>query len=428
MINFSHKSQEDNNMSIGEKISLIRKNENLSQEAFGEILGVSRQAISKWESDMSVPDIENLIIISKRFGVSVGWILGIEDEEKEKLSKEDISAVLEDYLIRISQLSEKHMPIPAPTDEKRHTQRKLLSILSWIIIGCMMIGNVSLKGRIDSLNDRMNQISSKLVSYNYDIESFMNDTRVKISELTGETSVVAGFSYNYLSYDPEENTVNVFLSALLRETQNGTKVMFSMDDVSKEATFDKHTGRYYATVTVPVTGNMGLVISATDEDFVRAEILGFLDFNKKVMPYKTADLWLDEEVKMNIDENGKVTEGVYVFSTDAPEFSTNILGVELKTVKTEILCYHNGKMIRSVEMSDPYGKEMTATVNMAELFEGISLSKWDSIYFKVKVTNNYGHEYSEGQAVNLYVREDTADYFYEAPVKQSSGYIFADEI
>ncbi|MBR6800494.1 MAG: helix-turn-helix transcriptional regulator [Eubacteriaceae bacterium] len=40
-------------MSVGEKITLIRKDNNLSQEAMGEALGVSRQAISKWESGVS---------------------------------------------------------------------------------------------------------------------------------------------------------------------------------------------------------------------------------------------------------------------------------------------------------------------------------------------------------------------------------------
>ena len=53
MLNSVHNQKEDIRMSVGEKITLIRKDNNLSQEAMGEALGVSRQAISKWESGVS---------------------------------------------------------------------------------------------------------------------------------------------------------------------------------------------------------------------------------------------------------------------------------------------------------------------------------------------------------------------------------------
>lgn len=67
-------------MTIGQRIASRRKLANLSQESLGERLGVSRQSISKWESDSGLPDIDNLIALSKIFEVSVGWILGAESD------------------------------------------------------------------------------------------------------------------------------------------------------------------------------------------------------------------------------------------------------------------------------------------------------------------------------------------------------------
>ena len=67
-----------NNMTTGQRIASRRKLANLSQEDISQELGVSRQAISKWESDAGLPDIDNLIKLSKLFGVSVGWLLGTE--------------------------------------------------------------------------------------------------------------------------------------------------------------------------------------------------------------------------------------------------------------------------------------------------------------------------------------------------------------
>ena len=67
---------------LGQRIARQRKMLSLSQEAFGEKMGVSRQAASKWESDAAVPEIDKLINMSKLFGVSVGWLLGLEDADE----------------------------------------------------------------------------------------------------------------------------------------------------------------------------------------------------------------------------------------------------------------------------------------------------------------------------------------------------------
>lgn len=71
-------------MTIGERIAFKRKELGLSQEALGEKMGGSRQSIYKWESDAALPEIEKLVKLAREFGVSVGWLLGEEDDEPEK--------------------------------------------------------------------------------------------------------------------------------------------------------------------------------------------------------------------------------------------------------------------------------------------------------------------------------------------------------
>lgn len=48
-------------MTLGEKIYRLRSEKGLSQEAFGDMLGVSRQSVSKWETDQSLPELEKLL-------------------------------------------------------------------------------------------------------------------------------------------------------------------------------------------------------------------------------------------------------------------------------------------------------------------------------------------------------------------------------
>lgn len=62
-------------MTLGEKIYKLRTQQGLSQETFGEKLGVSRQSVSKWETDQSVPELDKIVAISDFFGVSTDQLL-----------------------------------------------------------------------------------------------------------------------------------------------------------------------------------------------------------------------------------------------------------------------------------------------------------------------------------------------------------------
>ncbi|HBG5344311.1 TPA: helix-turn-helix transcriptional regulator [Clostridioides difficile] len=55
-------------MNFGDNLKRLRKERNLSQEQLSEMLNVSRQAISKWESNKTYPDIENLMLLSHILG------------------------------------------------------------------------------------------------------------------------------------------------------------------------------------------------------------------------------------------------------------------------------------------------------------------------------------------------------------------------
>ena len=62
-------------MKLGQKIAELRKKSGLSQEALAEKMNVSRQAVSKWESNQSIPDIEKIVDLSELFGVTTDYLL-----------------------------------------------------------------------------------------------------------------------------------------------------------------------------------------------------------------------------------------------------------------------------------------------------------------------------------------------------------------
>ena len=73
-------------MVLGEKITELRKRSGLSQEQFGDRIGVSRQAVSKWEMSQTTPDLNKIMAVAEFFGVSTDFLL------KDELDMSDLTS------------------------------------------------------------------------------------------------------------------------------------------------------------------------------------------------------------------------------------------------------------------------------------------------------------------------------------------------
>ena len=78
-------------MTLGQRISMYRKSLGISQEELGARLDVSRQAVSKWETDAASPDMENLLALAREFGVSVAELT--QTPEPRDVPVTDVPAV-----------------------------------------------------------------------------------------------------------------------------------------------------------------------------------------------------------------------------------------------------------------------------------------------------------------------------------------------
>ena len=91
-------------MTIGEKIAKLRKQAGLSQEAFSEKLGISRQAVSKWENGTAQPTNENLAQIARLFDVTISSLL--DDEDINMGSASQYSTANEEFVENIAETKE----------------------------------------------------------------------------------------------------------------------------------------------------------------------------------------------------------------------------------------------------------------------------------------------------------------------------------
>ena len=103
-------------MTIGEKISKSRKEYNYTQEQLADRLGVSRQSISKWESDLAYPETDKLIELGKLFNCSMDYLLKDGITEKTEVTNTD-------FTDNLKKLREKVL-----TEENKRKAKKALKI------------------------------------------------------------------------------------------------------------------------------------------------------------------------------------------------------------------------------------------------------------------------------------------------------------
>ena len=77
-------------MTFGEKLQALRKARGWSQEELAEQLGVSRQAVSKWETDAGLPDLERLIALSRLYHITLDELVKGESPEETAEAPEEI--------------------------------------------------------------------------------------------------------------------------------------------------------------------------------------------------------------------------------------------------------------------------------------------------------------------------------------------------
>ena len=83
-------------MTIAEKLKQLRKDNNMTQEDLAEKLNVSRQTISKWETNTTIPDADSIVAISKLFNITTDELLDyrVETVQKKKQFIMDMAVLL----------------------------------------------------------------------------------------------------------------------------------------------------------------------------------------------------------------------------------------------------------------------------------------------------------------------------------------------
>ena len=119
-------------MTLGEKIAKQRKELNYTQEQLADILGVSRQSISKWESDITYPETDKLIELGKLFDCSMDYLLKEEITEKDGVQTSGFTEKVEEIRRKVM------------TEKNKGKAKKILKIIGIILAVVLTIDIISM--------------------------------------------------------------------------------------------------------------------------------------------------------------------------------------------------------------------------------------------------------------------------------------------
>ena len=123
-------------MTLGERIKNQRTRVGLSQERVAELVGVSRQSVTKWESGQSAPSTENLFRLAEIFGTTVDMLLDIPDEKNSKSTDQaqikELTSQIQ-YLYRVESARKAEADRVRIENEKRVEELQNKSNKVWLV-------------------------------------------------------------------------------------------------------------------------------------------------------------------------------------------------------------------------------------------------------------------------------------------------------
>lgn len=161
---------------ISENIKNLRKDKNISQETFAEILGVTCQSVSRWENEICYPDIELIPIIADYFNVSVDYLLGVDKTLEEK----EVNKYLSEFQLEISKGNiEKCINIARKGVAQHPNNYKLLNKLMYaLFVSADDTGNIS------NWKENKEKYDEEIVSLGNRIMKHCDDVDIKYEAIT----------------------------------------------------------------------------------------------------------------------------------------------------------------------------------------------------------------------------------------------------
>ena len=256
-------------MTLGQNLQAARKAKGLSQETLAEQIGVSRQALGKWEKDTALPGLDNLQAAAQVLGVSVDTLLGTEAAGPAPAVTLD---AMRDLL--------------AARDAEQRKHRRLWGLLgaaaAVVVVLLLVVQNLAYQRKMQSLTDSYAMLQSQLSSTTADLSTRMDELQDAVRQ--GKSTVLEWrwVPVDKLHRDVQSSWMPVLVQVTPSESTTGMAARLSVTygDTTELHNMDVLAGDIYQAQLVFTVGQTyDLTIQWTAADGAAAnEKLGTVDF------------------------------------------------------------------------------------------------------------------------------------------------------
>ena len=218
------------NNKFSENLKKIRKDNNLSQEQLADELGVSRQAISKWESAVAYPEMDKIITLCKKFNLNIDDLLhkDIREVKGEEESKKNINKYIDDFLKFITNTINLFCNMSFKSKCKCLFEQFIIGTILLVI--CLIIGTLG----NSLLYTILNIMPDKLFTVLYSMFKFVY---ILFAITSSVVIIVHIFKTRYLDY----------YEKIKKDVNNETKEESTLtsEEVDKELKLEKNNKIYF---------------------------------------------------------------------------------------------------------------------------------------------------------------------------------------
>ena len=392
-------------MTIGERIAQKRKENNLSQEALGEALGVSRQSISKWESNNALPEIEKLIAMSKLFSVSVGWLLGVEETEQRaeadeggaaESAPEDSGELSEQQLKMVEEIVSRYIAAQPKPQTLSPRRRRIVKVCVVAAAVCLAMGLFWLSSQMDQMENQYNNLQYALDRVTDSVNSQINGIGSRVEEiLQSQNNLTADYAVDWVETDIPAGTVTIRAWAVPKTYREGMTAEFLAvcDGETLEIPAELTEGQTFsATFDCPLVDDIQVSVVFLSEDLRETQFLqDFYDLYYNTVPVVDLDdTWCFDEVTL---ENGNLNIPTNilryrVWDTDYYGESGDVTEV----AQVRVGLFQNRELVawgEPIEQPSNYhGFEDWGFVQFEEV--SLPVEQGDTLCYALVVTDEYG--------------------------------------
>ena len=386
-------------MTTGQRIAQKRKELGLSQEALGEKLGVSRQSIYKWESDAALPEIDKLIALSRLFGMSVGVLLGVEEETTQQ-PRED-GELSEKQLQMIEEITARYVnALPKSSPRKKHP------FLRFLAIAAAVIAAWQLYAKLEEVDRQYQTLTNQVQYVQRNVESQIQGISTRVENiLEAQNSLVADKEVSIAATDLKENLVTFAFRAVPKTFTETTVAYLEVSSQGQTQTFGPYqpgsNQTFSGEVTTSLTDGIALSIVFEDGGVRQTQLLReYYDLYTASLPdlwSLHADFWrmsLNEPYVLEFPSRTNEGQVVYFREVDSgKQWAENEPAAELASAKIGL--FKNNTLVawaEPIEKPDSYhGFEDCQFFRFPDL--RVELTEEDALCVGALLTDSYGRTF-----------------------------------